>query len=231
MELEIEDHGVPRLMVALDYAGEMFANAFLHERFDMPDVKTLVDHIDRAAAVMLLVDPSIAAGMDHHAATEDDFGLVQAVQRIRNWPGGDDVPIVLVLTKVDQHQALLDRFGGPDGFVRHHFPALVRHLKRIPIFQVSAVQVARTPDGRWVPRKDSTPMNVDNPLRYCLQQIQQADEKEAQERAANERRMLEARMRREEAARERRQNRLLFLAVFLIILFGVAAIAAILLKK
>src|SRR5205085_669721 len=115
VELELEESGHKRLMVALDYAGEMFANAFVHERLDLPGVKPLIDHIDRAAAVMLLIDPSIVAGMDHQAAMEDDFGLVQAVQRIRNWPGGDMVPVVLVLTKIDQHRRLIDKFGGPDG--------------------------------------------------------------------------------------------------------------------
>jgi hypothetical protein len=164
IDLELEHHGHKRLLVALDFAGELFGKAFLDEQSDWPGVKELVSHIDRAAAVILLVDPAVVAGMDQRAAMEDDFGLVQAVQRIRNWPGGDTVPIVLVLTKMDQHQQLLDHHGGGPEFIRKHFPALVRLLKQIPIMQVSAVQVETGPDGKPRPRADSTTINIDGPL-------------------------------------------------------------------
>src|SRR5205823_369243 len=122
MEMELDYAGKKRLVVTLDYAGELFRKAFVDEQADFPGVKELVDHIDRAAAVVLLVDPSVVSGMDHDAAMDDDFGLVQAVQRIRNWPDGDRVPVVLVLTKMDQYQGLLDRFGSGKEFVRQHFP-------------------------------------------------------------------------------------------------------------
>jgi hypothetical protein len=88
IELELSYRGTKHLMVTLDFAGEMFARAFVNDQTDTPEVKQLIHHIDRAAAVLMLVDPSVIAGEDREAALEDDFGLVQAVQRIRNWPGG-----------------------------------------------------------------------------------------------------------------------------------------------
>jgi hypothetical protein len=224
MELELEEAGRKRLMVALDYAGEIFANAFVDERMDIPEVKLLVDHIDRAAAVMMLVDPSIIAGSDHRAATEDDFGLVQAVQRIRNWPNGQDVPVVLVLTKIDQYQELLDRFGGPDGFVRHHFPALIRLLKQVPIFQVSAVQVRKRSDGKFAPKSDFAPMNVDKPLRYCLRKMLKAEIKAETEEQEAIRRTAIIRAERERVRKEKTQNITLISLVALILAVGIAAV-------
>jgi hypothetical protein len=207
IDLEIEYHGKKRLLVALDFAGELFSKAFVDEQTDWPGVKDLINHIDRAAAVMLLVDPSVVAGRDASAAMDDDFGLVQAVQRIRNWPGGDKVPIVLVLTKADQHQGLIDRDGGPLEFVRKHFRALLRVLKEVPIMQISAVQVETDSAGKLRPRKDSAPINVHNPLRYCLREIEKAERREETEQARSQRQMMRASALAERRHREERERR------------------------
>ncbi|HYO10557.1 MAG TPA: hypothetical protein VER17_16430 [Tepidisphaeraceae bacterium] len=231
MEMEIEHGGRTRLMVTLDFAGELFRKAFVEEQADFPGVRELQEHIDRAAAVIMLIDPSVVAGLDHDAAMDDDFGIVQAVHRIRNWPGGEAVPIVLVLTKMDQHQQLLDRFGTAKEFVRTHFPALVRTLKQIPIFQVSAVQVEPDAQGRPRPRGDSLPINIDAPLQYCLRALHQAEERTEQDRMDRQRQLLEMRLEREEQERERRQNFLLIFTISTIIVLGAAAAVAIIMWK
>ena len=228
MEMEIDYADKKRLMVTLDFAGELFRKAFVEEQADWPGVKELTTHIDHAAAVIVLVDPSVVAGTDHDAAMDDDFGIVQAVQRIRNWPGGDGVPIVLVLTKMDQYQGLLDRFGSSKEFVRQHFPALVRLLKQIPIFQVSAVQAEKRADGQVLPRPDSNSVNVDAPLRFCLRAIEDAEKRTEQDRHEEQRRMMEMRLEREERDKERRTNRMMFLVVGSMVLLGAIAVTLIL---
>jgi hypothetical protein len=228
IDLELEHHGRKRLLVALDFAGELFGKAFLDEQSDWPGVKELVSHIDRAAAVILLVDPAVVAGMDRRAAMEDDFGLVQAVQRIRNWPGGDTVPIVLVLTKMDQHQHLLDRHGGGPEFIRKHFPALVRLLKQIPIMQVSAVQVETGPDGHPRPRPDSTTINIDGPLQYCLREITAAEQELEARQAEDRQRMMRTRALRDEQERRSQVERRVVRSLVSITAIGAAAIGLIL---
>jgi hypothetical protein len=230
VELEIEHRGRKSLLVTLDFAGELFRKAFVDERHDWPGVAELVRHIDRAAAVLLLVDPSVVAGLDHDAAMDDDFGLVQAVQRIRNWPGGDDVPVALVLTKIDTHQGLIDRFGGTKGFVRHHFPALVRLLRQVPIFQVSAVQTELV-GGKSAPRRDFVPVNVDAPLRFCLGRVGLAEERRETDRRETERVQRAMRVAREERERERSQNRRLMVAIAAILIAGIGAVVWILVKQ
>jgi hypothetical protein len=229
--MEIEYRGKKRLFVALDFGGELFSRAFVGEESDFPGVKQLLHHIDRAGAVMLLVDPSVIAGKDVEAAADDDFGIVQAVQRIRNWPGGEEVPIVLVLTKMDLYQQLVDQAGGVKEFVRQHFPALVRLLKEIPIFQVSAVQVKREPDGRLTPRPNSTLINIDHPLRYCLSRIHHAEQDLEQEEMAAAKRQQELRLIEQEERLERRHNRFWTSVVIAILLFGAALIALIIITR
>lgn len=226
--MELEYHGRKRLLVALDYAGETFSSAFVKEDTEDPIVKELLRHIDRAAAVMLLIDPSVIAGGDMDAAVDDDFGMVQAVQRIRDWPGGDSVPIVLVLTKMDLHQRLIDQSGGVKEFVRQHFPALVRLLKEIPIFSVSPVQVDATPDGNLRPRADSAMINVENPLRYCLSKIDRAEQAVQRQQGEEDRqrqlRMLEM----DEQRLERRHKIFWGIVIAAMLVVGLGLIALIL---
>lgn len=231
IELELEHAGRKRLMVTLDFAGELFRKAFLEEQADFPGVRDLTNHIDRAAAVLLLVDPSIAGGLDQDAAMDDDFGLVQAVQRIRNWPGGDSVPIVLVLTKMDQYQHLLDQFGGSKGFVRHNFPALVRLMKQIPIFQVSAVQTDKKSDGAVIPRMDSLPVNIDKPLQYCLDMMDKTADAAEEQRLQDQREQYEIRVAHAQQVRERKQNFVLIVSVAILLLGGAIAAALILIYR
>src|SRR5262245_30988001 len=106
---ELDGKGKEGLLVAYDYSGEDFPKAFVGDEADSPEVKTLLKYVDRAAAVILLIDPAVVASSDVEGAAEDDFGMVQAVQRIRNWHGGEDVPVVLALTKADRNAELLNK--------------------------------------------------------------------------------------------------------------------------
>jgi len=227
VEFEVEHNGRKRLLVTLDFAGELFARAFVHDQQQAEETKPLLRTIDRAAAVLLMVDPAVVAGQDHGAAVEDDFGLVQAVQRIYDWPGGTEVPIVFVLTKADMHQHLLDRHGGPVGFVRHHFPAMVRVLKKIPIFQVSAVQCVRDKHGKVTPRSDSVQLNIDKPLLYCLNKMDHAQRQQEQQRHQEELRMETLRLEREQHRREKKQTTLLVGSIVAIVLAGVVVVGLI----
>lgn len=223
--MEIEYHGRKRLMVALDFAGELFSKAFVREHNDEPGVKELLKHIDSAAGVMLLVDPSIITGKDADAAVDDDFGMVQAVQRIRNWPGGDEVPIVLILTKMDMYQHLIDRAGGVKEFVRRMFPALVRLMKEVPMFQVSAVQASCGQDGKLMPRPESSQINVENPLRYCLAKIEKAENDAYQQQVEAQRQDDLARYRLQERKQEHRHNMVWTIVIVGMLTVGAATIA------
>ncbi|MCH7702867.1 MAG: hypothetical protein IID37_14380 [Planctomycetes bacterium] len=87
-DLEVKYKGRKHLMVTLDYAGELFRRAFVEDITDTPETAALVEHIDAAAAVILLIDPASLVGDNSDARIDDDFGMTQAVTRIRNWPGG-----------------------------------------------------------------------------------------------------------------------------------------------
>jgi len=139
LHMEVTYHGVARPLVSLDYPGEVFRKAFI-DGAGTEDVIELLDHIDRAAGVIALIDPAV---VETHALTDamdDDFAMLKALERIRNWPGGEDVPIALVLTKYDIRRPYVKAAGGPDAFVKKRFPQLVRSFSDMRVFLSSAVQ-------------------------------------------------------------------------------------------
>jgi len=219
MEFELEYRGRRRILVGLDYAGEVFRDAFVGDDAISPEAKALLSHIDRALAVMLMVDPLIAAGTDADAAMDDDFGIVQAVQRIRDWPGGEDVPVVVLLTKADRqsHARLFRRKGSTREFVATHYPALVRTLKKVKVFHVSAAQAELNEEGRTRPCADSTPMNVVEPLKYCLDVLDRREERKAALASQDaDRRSMEQALRVQQVAEHRANKKLALLIASMI---------------
>ena len=184
LEFEVEYRGAKYLLVAFDYSGEDFRRAFIDEDASSPEVKKLLNYVDRASAVILLMDPSVMVSGKHDEIVDDDFGMVQAVQRIRNWPGGREVPIVIALTKADRNKELLQAHGTAPEFVLRHYPALARTLVRVPIFPVCAVQEISDGNGRSLPKPESIPINIEKPLVYCFQEFQRR-EKRVQDEAAH----------------------------------------------
>lgn len=206
MEFELQYKGRSRILVGLDYAGEVFRDAFVNDDTDSPQAKALISHIDRALALVLLIDPSIAVSGDSDAMVDDDYGIVQAVQRVRDWPGGDDVPIVLLLTKADQNRHLFTTKSSTRRFIETHYPALVRTLKAFKVFHVSAIQASKDQNDGLVPRADSSPVNVLESLKYCLDQLEAAEERELiLEQQLAEQRAME-RMLEYQAQAERKSN-------------------------
>lgn len=205
---EIENDGQKRLMISMDYSGEVFKRAFVEDDGDSREVKELIDHLDNAAAIMLVIDPSMVYNhsKDIDAAIDDDFGMVQAVKRVRNWPGGEQIPIVLVLTKMDKNLPLIRQEGGLVSFVKNHWPALARTLQRIPIYSISAVQTHKNSNGELVPSPSSEPRNIMKPLMYCLKAMGKLDQRHVyKEKQADEERLRHV-AENMQAAEKRRQK-------------------------
>ncbi len=73
--LEIRHEDKTMTMVALDYSGEVFQNAFINDIFDSEQVRDLLDHIDHARAVILLVDPEHVAGSNVESAIDNTLSF------------------------------------------------------------------------------------------------------------------------------------------------------------
>lgn len=173
--IEITHKGESRLTVAMDYSGELIEKAFVSED-ETDEVRELLDQLDHAAAVVLFIDPEDVVGPKANidSTVENDFGIVQAMTRLRGWAGGADVPIVLVLTKVDHTGPLLKEHGGTDAFVRKFFPKLIRTTRNLRVCKVSAVQT--TKERKSEIKADFVPRNLEMPLRYCLDKISEVEE-------------------------------------------------------
>jgi len=171
--IEIKYKGLDRLMVAMDYSGELINKAFVSEE-DTDEVQGLLNHLDHAAGVMLLVDPADVTGhsASFDSTVENDFGIVQAMERLRKWPGGTDVPLVLVLTKVDETGRLLKKYGGTGTFCQKFFPKLIHTVTNLKVCTVSAVQTIN--NSREI-KSGFVPTNLETPLRYCLDMISESE--------------------------------------------------------
>lgn len=225
-DLELTHEGRRRLLVALDYAGELFRRAFVEDDTESHETAELVKHIDSAAAVIILADPSVASGSDVEAKIDDDYGVVQAIHRIRNWPGGDEVPVVLVLTKADEYGPMIKAQGGLERFVSERFPALARLLIRTPIFQVSAVQTVRDDNGPPRPLPNSIPRGIEKPLLYCLNTFREK-ERRIEEAMAEDERLRGIRARRLAIEAEERKSTRLVIAIVISMIVLAGCITAI----
>jgi hypothetical protein len=172
--MDILFRGRAILMVTPDYSGEIFRDAFMEGK-DSPDVRDFLSNLDRAAALIVLVDPGIASSGGPVDRADQEFGLAKAVERVRNWPGGEHVPVAITLTKCDRHQDALRESGGIDGFVRRHFRNLLSasRVEDRPVLVCAAAAVASVRDGlgQEVPNVAVPPRGIVEPVRYCLEGI------------------------------------------------------------
>ncbi len=170
MEFEVWLDGRTERVVALDYPGEVFRRAFMEEA-EGPDVDELLRHVDRAAAVILLIDPALAVRGEASESAEDDYGMVQALRRIRASPGGERVPVSLVLTKLDANRATVEDAGGLRPFVERHYGVVLRATPEAHLFACAAVSTRADPLGHRVPDPATPPVGVAEPLLSCLRRL------------------------------------------------------------
>ncbi len=231
IDLEIGFPGGVERLVALDYPGEVFRRAFLDE-VGGPDVDALLEHVDRAAAVLLLIDPGLARGDRAAEHAEDDFGMIQALRRIRASPGGAAVPVAIVLTKIDANAALVRAAGGLKPFVERTYPALVRAASGVRVFGCAAVRTTLDPLGRRLPQARGEPAGVVEPLAWCLASMGRLRRGELAEARRREAARVEAEARAAEAVAGRRERRILAVVwiVAAVVIAAIAIAAAVILE-
>jgi hypothetical protein len=169
-ELEVSHNGRTHVVTTLDYPGEVFRKAFMLDS-DEPDAVELRHAIDRAAAAILLIDPSVVTSGGEEAR-EDTFGMTQVAMQIRRSASGANVPIAIVFTKCDQNQAFLKESGGTGEFAKRHFGQLFKGVQRTRVYPCAAVRVQANSMGKMVPAIKKPPINVVEPLLYCIEQIE-----------------------------------------------------------
>lgn len=225
-EIVVTHAGREHVVTALDYPGEVFRKAFMADSTDS-DAAELRAAVDRAAAAILLIDPSVVAGGGEEAQ-EDVFGLTNAALRIRNSPGGELVPIAIVFTKCDVNAPFLREAGGVRAFAAKHFGPLLRELDRTSVFPCAAVRVTTNVLGKSVPQADRPAENVVEPLRYCLSFMERRAEHARAKAARVERDMaIRAAQDAEIAERKKSATAWVVFAVAIAMLLASVAVAAV----
>lgn len=211
LKFEVQLGALKQAMVALDYPGEVFRRAFVKDSSG-PDVEELLDHIDRAAAVIVLCDPSVSASDDELPAMDNDFGVIRALDRIRSWGDAANVPVAIVLTKMDLHRDLILHHGGKDAFLREKVPRLVDAAYGTGVF---GCHVVKSDDGK----PQLNVKGVVEPLLHVLEQMQTREDQKAYDneiKTAHQRAKLN---RHKEEQAEKTES------IFLIVFFAVLIIA------
>ena len=157
-------------MVMLDYPGEVFRQAFV-EGGTGEQAIALRGHVDRAAAVILLIDPANVQEGAVHEQIDDDYGMVQAVHYIRRSGGGEEVPVAVALTKCDEHVGLIRAAGGARAFVETHVPNLMKYGGRLRMYATAAVRTRSDALGRPVPNTQHAAAGLTDALTYCMKRI------------------------------------------------------------
>jgi len=171
--IEIDHNGQNRMMVVLDYPGEVFTDAFIRET-ESKEVNALLDHIDHASAVILLVDAHHVAIGDVDSQIDNNYGLLQAINRIQNWPGGKEIPVVLVLTKYDEVGNTIKQHGGTRRFVEKYFSSLIKTTTHLQVCKVSVIPEIDQTSSLEIKEKIAP---LEAPLLYCLEQFGGIEEK------------------------------------------------------
>ena len=223
-DLEISDGIAKRLMVAVDYPGELFTAAFVDDS-NREDALELIKHVDRASAVIILISPDIEINESLDETIDDNFGMQKAIEYIRQSPGGDEIPIAVVVTKGDQYKTKIRDHGGLKSFIKKHYFPLLRVIGRYRPFVVAAVQSNEFNEGdklTYIPNLELPPINLVDPIKWCWGKISFAEE-EAEQIKKRENTRIEHLRILDEYNRKRKRG-VIFWAIFWILAFVIGII-------
>ena len=183
--IDVSNRGVTIPMVVLDYPGEVFTKAFSRDDDDEL-TRELKDHIDRAAAVFIMVDPGVAMHGETLEKVDDDYGISKAISRIRETSSGKKIPIAIVMTKCDIHKKnilkIMDREGmktpntggGLKRFLEKYFTSWFYSLgdqKYFHIFPTAAIRTRKDVRGNTIPDMTKRSLQIEDPLIWCFDKV------------------------------------------------------------
>ena len=229
MDLMAKCEGVARPLTCIDYPGEVFSKAFI-DGVETDDVQELLEHIDQAAAVIVLVDPKVVAGAPATKSMDDNFGMAKAIERIRSWPGGDDVPIAIVLTKCDKYRKDIRSLGGPVAFARDYYPSLIKAAGRAKVFECSAVSTRHKGNGSSHQSRKYVSEGVVEPLRWAMNELNTSERRLSEEQRAREARKYHEEKQKENMKQEQKAKKLWIVGwiLFIVLFTAVAVVVSVL---
>ena len=175
VDCELKFNSTVHRLTILDYPGEVFTKAFVEGESDTDDTTTLLEHVDHAKGVILLIDPKNAVdSRDPTKRADDDYGMAAVVDRIRKFPGGEKVPIAIVMTKCDLHESMIVQLGGLKVFSEVYLHWIIRTAgNSYKVFACAAVRLSKSSrSGNGAPELAKPPVNVIEPLKWILEKLE-----------------------------------------------------------
>jgi hypothetical protein len=189
IDLTRNDVTIP--MVVLDYSGETFKKAFTEE-VDDEQTRELKEHVDRACSVLITVDPGFAMHGGTLDKVDDDYGIANAINYVRQSPNGSEIPIAIVMTKCDVHAKkimdIIDKDKIKDKgqeryrkFLKKYFNSWFYGLgleRTYRIFPIAAVRTRTDARGSQIPDLSKPAHKLMDPIIWCFDIVQKEREHE-----------------------------------------------------
>jgi len=234
IDLTRNDVTIP--MVVLDYSGETFRKAFTQD-VDNKETRELIEHVDRACSVLIILDPGVAMHGGTLDKVDDDYGIANAINYVRQSPNGSEIPIAIVMTKCDVHankiMDIIDRENIKEKgqerlrkFLKKYFNSWFYGLgskKTYRIFPIAAVRTRTDQRGEQIPDLSKPAHKLMEPIIWCFDIVQKAREREQTVQFKQEQDVRFARFQKKEREEFASYRRKLLIFWIVAILFMIAA--------
>jgi hypothetical protein len=174
LELEVTLDGVTELVSLVDYPGGELDRAINWQGSD-PLSAELVWLAQNASAVIVFIDPECVS-VGGTRWDEDLAAITHAVTMARRGAGREDIPVSVVVTKVDRHNEFVQANGGVKGVLAHRARVLSDVVQPATYWPTSAISAVATVGGWMKPKRKRPPMHVVEPFVYCLAMLERQRE-------------------------------------------------------
>lgn len=174
VEIEVTLDGSTELISIVDYPGAELDRAINWQGSD-PLSTELIWLAENAAALIVFIDPDcLAAGGAQW--DQDRAAITHAIRLARRGVGREQTPVAIVVPKADRHKESVTSSGSAKGLLAVRDPVLADLVQPAAYWPTSCISAVATVGGWMKPKRKRPPLNVIEPLLYCLATLERQRE-------------------------------------------------------
>jgi hypothetical protein len=174
VEVEVTLDGETELVSIVDYPGAELDRAINWQGSD-PLSTELIWLAENASAFIVFIDPDcIAAGGAQW--DQDRAAIAHAIRLARRGAGREQTPVAIIVPKADRHKESVTSSGSARGLLAVRDPVLADLVQPAAYWPTSCISAVATVGGWLKPKRKRPPINVVEPLLYCLATLERQRE-------------------------------------------------------
>ena len=174
VEIDVTLDGTTDLVSIVDYPGAELDRAINWQGSD-PLSRELIWLAENAAALIVFIDPDcLATGGAQW--DQDRAAIAHAIRLARRGDGREQTPVAIVVPKADRHKESVTSSGSARGLLAVRDPVLAELVQPAAYWPTSCISAVATVGGWMKPKRKRPPMNVIEPLLYCLATLERQRE-------------------------------------------------------